>query len=344
MLKVDFQKIQKDLLKDLSEREKDVIERRFGLKKKEKESLESIGKSYGICRERVRQIEEKTLEEIRKKIDTPFYQNIFKKILDHLIKKGGVEREDLLLIELGGENFKNYIFFLIKLSEILKIRKETDKFFSLFYHSEEDLKKAEDTINFFIDFFKKEKKTLTEKEILKIFKEQKGQILKKEILLNYFSLSKEISRGPRGDFGLISWPEINPRGVKDKAFLVFKIMKRPLHFREVANLINTIKLEKPISEKKVLPATVHNELIRDKRFVLVGRGLYALKEWGYEEGFVKDIIFKILKESKKPLPKEEIIEKVLSQRIVKENTILLNLQNKKYFIRDDKGRYTIKEI
>jgi len=93
-----------------------------------------------------------------------------------------------------------------------------------------------------------------------------------------------------------------------------------------------------------LVQTVHNELIKDSRFVLVGRGIYALEEWGYYPGQVKDVILRVLREERKPITKEEILEKVLEQRLVKENTILLNLSNKKYFERDVQGKYKVKEI
>jgi hypothetical protein len=65
-----------------------------------------------------------------------------------------------------------------------------------------------------------------------------------------------------------------------------------------------------------------------------------LREWGYEPGQVKDVIIKILKENG-PLTKKEILERVLKQRLVKENTILLNLNNKKYFLKDSQGKYKI---
>ena len=51
----------------------------------------------------------------------------------------------------------------------------------------------------------------------------------------------------------------------------------------------------------------------------------------------------VLSDSKTPLTKEEILQKVSQQRMVKENTILLNLNNKKYFAKDSGGRYNIKE-
>ena len=87
-------------------------------------------------------------------------------------------------------------------------------------------------------------------------------------------------------------------------------------------------------------ATTHNELIKDPRFVLVGRGLYALSEWGYMSGVVKDVIRNVI-EKNGPLTKKEVIEKVLKERYVKENTILVNLQNPKYFKKDKEGKYSI---
>ncbi len=146
-------------------------------------------------------------------------------------------------------------------------------------------------------------------------------------------VSKKIQKNKEDLFGLKDWPEINPKGIKDRAYLVFKKIEKPLHFAEVANLIEGSQIQ-----------TVHNELIRDSRFVLVGRGIYALTEWGYYSGQVKDVISKVLKETGKPLTKEEVLERVLKQRLVKENTILLNLSNKNYFLRDPQGRYMVKEI
>ena len=139
-------------------------------------------------------------------------------------------------------------------------------------------------------------------------------------------------------YGLKGWLEINPRGVKDKAYLVLKKQNKPLHFRDITEFID--KLPFPF-ERQAHTATVHNELIKDQRFVLVGRGLYALKEWGYEPGVVKDIIYKTLKESKQPLTKQEILERVSKQRFVKPNTIALNLQNSDCFVKDQEGKYRI---
>ena len=120
--------------------------------------------------------------------------------------------------------------------------------------------------------------------------------------------------------------------MRDYAFLVIRKHGSPIHFREVAKQITTM------FNKKAHVATTHNELIKDPRFVLVGRGLYALAEWGYTPGVVRDVIRTVL-EKNGPLSKEEVIDKVMKERYVKENTIVVNLQNPKYFRRDKDGKY-----
>ncbi|MEK7176190.1 MAG: hypothetical protein AAB695_02330, partial [Patescibacteria group bacterium] len=127
-------------------------------------------------------------------------------------------------------------------------------------------------------------------------------------------------------------PAIRIKGVRDYAYLAVKRHGEPMHFSEVAQAIGTL------FSKKAHIATTHNELIKDPRFVLVGRGLYALSEWGYMSGVVKDVIRKII-EKEGPLTREKIVEKVLKERYVKENTILVNLQNSKYFKKDKDNHY-----
>lgn len=84
---------------------------------------------------------------------------------------------------------------------------------------------------------------------------------------------------------------------------------------------------------------IHNELIKDGRFVLIGRGIYALKEWGYSKGTVSDIIAQVLKTAGEPMHRDEIVKKVLEKRQVKETTVLLNLQSKPQFKRTKKATY-----
>ena len=321
----NYSKICADLISDLKEREKEVISRRFGLNGKTRETLESIGQDFGITRERVRQIQMVAMEKIKPKLSQ--YQKVFQYFREYFKKFGNLRKEETALFELGGENWKDEVYFLLSLQKPFQRLGENNDFYSFWLIDKDSLKPAKETINFLFQKLQKLGKPLAKKE-LSSFLPLEETVWDKRFISSILEISKKIQKNPEGLYGLKDWPEINPRGIKDKAYLVFKKIGKPLHFTDIAKLI----------EGSHLP-TVHNELIKDSRFVLVGRGIYALSEWGYTPGEVKEVIFKILNESQKPLKKEEILEKVLSQRLVKENTILLNLSNKKYFSRDSQGRY-----
>ena len=321
----DYKKICSGLLKDLPKRQREVLSRRFGLKSKERETLESVGKSFGVTRERIRQIENDGFLRLKFKIKEN--QKVLQYFKDFLRKEGGLKRENTLLAELGGERQKNQVYFLLSLSQDFQRMGEAEDFYPLWALDRNSIERAKKTAISLSSKIRKIGRPLTLEELNKI------NSLNLKALSSYLEASKKIEMNQDGLFGLKEWPEINPRGVKDKAYLIFKKQEKPLHFTKVAGLIDS-----------ALPQTVHNELIKDPRFVLVGRGIYALKEWGYQEGAVKDVIKNILEEKGKPLSREEILNKVLEQRLVKENTVLLNLSNRKYFQKDSRGLYQIREI
>jgi len=332
MIKINYIQICSKILKTLSPRQKEVILRRFALQATafpgeggdKRETLESIGKDLDITRERVRQIEKDGF--LRLKPEIKKYQRIFNYFKDCLKKTGNLRKEESLLLELAGRRLQNEVYFLLTLGEDFERFGETKDFYSLWTIDQKSWNLAQKIIDSVYEKFKKAGKPLKLEELIK------SKFLSSEILTSYLEISKKIQRNAENFWGLKDWPEINPKRIKDKAYLVFKKEQKPLHFTQVANLIGL-----------ALPQTVHNELIKDSKFVLVGRGIYALKEWGYEEGVVKDVILNILKTAGRPLKKEEILEKTLKQRLVKENTVFLNLSNKKYFLRTSEGFYTIRE-
>lgn len=338
----DYQEISKELLKGLDPRQKEIIARRFGLLKRERETLESIGKSYGLTRERVRQIQNFSLAKIKERAEK--FQDIFDYFKERFVFWGNLKREDRVIENFGGEKFANQILFLLTLAQPFERKREDEEFYTLWLSQRESLFLAKRIIDWLEDFFKKEKRPFPFEELFETAKKKNPSLksFQENAFISFIEATKKIEEGPTGYLGLSYWPEIVPRGVRDRAYLALKEKKTPLHFREITNFINEKLLQpREKTQKMALCQTVHNELIKDQRFVLVGRGIYALREWGFEDGTVKEIILKILQKKKKPLSKEEILEEVLKQRLVKENTILLSLSDKNYFQKTPQGKYWI---
>jgi len=341
MKKINFNPnvISKKLLDSLDDRPKRILEERFGLVSLKPRTLESIGQEYGITRERVRQIESFALNKIRKSDEYLRLFEAFNELKDHIDERGSVVQEDDFITSLvKKDQDKNYLFFLLVTGDPFERLKED----SHFKHSwTTDLNKAEIIRDILKNLHSEitHKDILSEKEIVSSFanylKNHLNETLSENTVLSILRVSKRVAPNALGEWGLSVSPYVRPRGMRDYAFLVMRRHGNPMHFTEVAKAI-TDAFDRPAHVQ-----TVHNELIKDNaRFVLVGRGLYALKEWGYQGGVVKDVIMKILEENG-PLSKEDVIKRVLKERYVKENTILVNLQNSKFFKKDKQGCYTL---
>ncbi|MBI2003494.1 MAG: hypothetical protein HYS78_00730 [Parcubacteria group bacterium] len=342
--KANFINSVSEILKSLNPRTQDIISRRFGFKTGNVETLESIGKKYKITRERVRQIEEAALRELRKNFDGFNLGGQVMKIKAVLQSYGNVLREDFLFHEFSGSGqyskFNGAMVFLMTISNGFQHESESDDYYAAwtvkdpFY-----IDKAKEATARMIQALKKQNSAVPEAELVSFFsKVTQEDSSDKKIILSYLSLNKALGKNIFGEFGLASWPQIRPKGIKDKAYLVLKRTGQPLHFRKIAETINSYKFD----SKRANFQTVHNELIKDKRFVLVGRGLYALCEWGYEAGTVKDVLANLLKKSG-PMSKDKIIAKTAEARFVKPNTIVLNLQDKRLFKKDERGFYSLVE-
>lgn len=338
MKKINYPQIYAKLTKGLSQKTKDIFSRRFGIKSKTPETLELIGDSMGITRERVRQIEEAGFNFVKKQ-NKETLDGIFAEFADYFRSNGEFKKEEIVLEELGGKSSKPYVLFLLTLgNQFSKVCEKKD--FHYFWSTMPDAKnKVDQTLKVLVSALQKIGTPVSKKEFLSEVSAKCG--LPEKALFSYLEVSKKIQDNKEGKIGLIDWPEIKPRGVKDKSFLVFKKHQKPLHFTKVAELIDQLGCNQP--NKKTFPQTVHNELIKDQRFVLVGRGTYALKEWGYEPGTIKDVIKNILELKNQPVAKEEIVKEVLTKRLVAPNTVLMNLNNKKYFVKDEQGKYFLRK-
>lgn len=336
--KEQFNKITQKVLQDLSSREKTVLERRFGLNEGEGETLESIGETFDVTRERIRQIEANAFSNLEDKKEDSEVKSVFANIDQHLENKGGLHKEENMLASLGKE-YKNHVRFLLTLADRFNYFSGDEEFDSFWYNREEVDQEARKILKDTEKELEEEGKALDEEEFSKLAESHEAQT---ETFLSSMEATKRIGKGPLGGYGLVDWLQVNPSGVRDRAYLALKKKDKPLHFRKIAEVASDLEGDY-CEKKKVLPQTVHNELIRDSRFVLVGRGLYALKDWGYKEGTVKEIIADTLQSSNSPLSKDEVVAKTKEQRLVKKSTILLNLNNADYFDKNEEGRYKLKK-
>ncbi|MBI2582806.1 hypothetical protein HYV98_00930 [Candidatus Azambacteria bacterium] len=333
-----------ELLKGLASRTREVIEKRFGLKDGRRWTLESIGQQFGITRERVRQIEADGLRTLRRAEALAKAAPLFAFTEDILKRSGGLREEGKLYEELSGalgekKPLKQELAFLLTLSEKFSRLPEEDDVKSLWCLEKQAVGKARDALKNVEKELNRVGAPVAASGLEEILSAQAKVFFgSPNVGRGLLEVSTRIAANPFGEYGLKQWSVITPRGVRDKAYLVLKKEGKPLHFRMVSERINAAGF----SNRKAHPQTVHNELIKDQRFVLVGRGMYGLKEWGYEPGTVREVMLTLFKKAQKPLTREEVLSRVLEKRFVKENTILLNLQNRKYFLRTADGRYTLK--
>lgn len=330
--------VTKRLLSVLTKRGQDVVVNRYGLGPTgAKMTLDAIGKKYGITRERVRQIENHSLALIRKSKEYKESQAALDELKAIIIELGGIVAEKDLLKHLAKDlPTQNHLNFLLVVGEQF-IREKEDEDFRHRWSVDPELSKKIQTALKRLYSGLSDDELVLESDLINDFLEEVKDVNEKykneEVIKRWLSISHKIGKNPLGEWGKTDSPNVNAKGMRDYAFLVIRKHGSPIHFKEVAKAITQY------FDKKAHVATTHNELIKDPRFVLVGRGLYALAEWGYMSGVVKDVIRKII-EKEGPLTKDEIVKKVLKERYVKENTILVNLQNNKFFKKDKEGKYS----
>jgi hypothetical protein len=330
--------ITKELLSGLPDRVRKVLIDRFGLQGSGKgRTLEAIGKEYGITRERIRQIESGGIASVR---ESEGYEN-HSRTLDELKKViqelGSVLSETTILNTIPKSDAeRNHVLFILTVGHHFTDKRE-DADFHRRWHVDGSL--AESVENALVELYEAIDPSvlLPEDEFLTQFAHAlKSAGIKnrdEETMRRWLLISKRLGRNPLGEWGRTESPHVRIKNTRDFAFLTLKRHGSPMHFTEVAKGI------RDLFKREAHPATTHNELIKDGRFVLVGRGLYALKEWGYAPGVVREVIRGVL-ERGGTLSRDEIIDRVKRERYVKDATIVVNLQHSE-FKRTPEGKYTL---
>src|SRR4051812_7274275 len=337
---VRIESIVREILQTIErEREREIISRRFGLFDR-RETLEQIGELLGITRERVRQLEKAVITRLKASASKGEFANVLtvqEMLVQELHGMGMAARVSDLSAKLTKDNSKidqAQVSFIALLCPKLTVVEEND----FYYHavgiaSEYEKSTLKDQVNEVVDAIKKIGEPTTIDKV--------AEAVKNKSVANVRALatiSKQVAT-LNGRWGLIKWPMVNPKNIRDKIYVILKENGKHMHFNEIADAIKASDFKR----KDVTTQAIHNELIKDKRFVLIGRGIYALKEWGYEKGTVADIITDVLKAAGEPLRRDEIVKRVLKSRFVKETTILLNLQGKPQFKRVAKATYALAE-
>lgn len=329
----------KRLISVLPTRNLDVITRRYGLgENTDRMTLEAIGDIYHITRERVRQIENFALATIKKSEVFKKESTVFAELHKLVVSMGGVVCEEDFLMHISKDpSTQNHLYFLLVLGNEFRREKEDEHFRHRWIVDDKTSMKVHDALRTLYESLSADD-LIPEGELvatfLKHLKDVSDAYKNEEVTKRWLTLSKTISKNPMGEWGRVESHNVSARGMRDYAYLVLRKHGSPMHFTEVAKSISRI------FKKKAHIATCHNELIKDPRFVLVGRGLYALSSWGYERGIVKDVITRVLKKEG-PLSKKDIIDHVLKERHVKENTVFVNLQDSKLFKKTKEGKYAL---
>jgi hypothetical protein len=331
----DYKHATEQILGELKrDRDRQIIARRFSFGLKRRQTLEKIGRDFNITRERVRQIEKAALTKMRES-GSPYISNANQALQELIVNRGGVTLMADLADQLNAEEGDiYYLVFLALLASGVDVIEDDDRLrlsvgISPIYSRNQLVQLIQEI-------------TRTIKEIGKPVTVAKLQTklpsqLETATLEQLMLVSKDLSE-LEGKWGLSTWPSVNPRSIRDRTYLVLTHHGRPLHFADIAHHVRNLGKTK----RDVTMQAVHNELIKDERFILIGRGIYALAEWGYTPGTVADIIAGVLREEQ-PLHKDEIVRRVLAKRQVKTTTIVLNLQEKPQFVRTTKATYRLKE-
>ena len=339
------QNITEELFMVLSEKERNIITKRFSLNLSGKRTLEQIGQEYNITRERVRQIEKNAISKLRRTSAQTKLSDVFEATREIVSQNGGIISEAKLLKSISkvipSEDFSSELLVLsFEINPILGKIKKSKQYVKSWFISEKVTKSEILKINAIGEKILKENGSIIEEnEFLNALQEQAKASMKistsKSLLVAALEIGRKVKKVKEG-FGLTQWRTVQPKSIKDKALIVLRRSNAPMHFRKIADEIAETEFDK----KNVTIQAVHNELIRYEDFVLIGRGIYALKEWGYSEGTVKDVIVDVL-QKEGPLNKSKIIEEVLKRRQVKVGTISLNLQKYPEFKRVGRAVYSL---
>jgi hypothetical protein len=280
-----------ELFSDVDERTMNVISRRYGLLDGEAETLASIGESYNVTRERIRQIQSKAIKRFGRKISSKRYEPTLLLIEENIRNHSHIitdEEADILVPEIIKSKKYDGSSVMNLLCDLGLYKTCNLKGFTYYTVKSDHLEPAL-LIPSVIKLLKRSSKPISMENLINEVKKNKKVNAKPEILSAV--LIKVGETDPRIE--QISNQYILSRSTTSRNIaLITKILEDeniPLHFTEIASRVND-QLPKSLS---LDVRRIHGILIESDCFSHTGqRGTYALTLWGFR----KDSTLQIAKE------------------------------------------------
>ncbi|MFC1625870.1 DNA-directed RNA polymerase subunit alpha C-terminal domain-containing protein [Patescibacteria group bacterium] len=329
-------------------RSMDILKRRYGLGTGEKETLEEIGKSYGVTRERIRQIQKRAVKKIQHPSTKGRLQTIG--LVEEMMYKNGIVLSDYEADSLVPKYFDNTSYdgssFLDLLSDIGWVQKNRIGDVNLYAPkniiSKTNISKLTDEI---YDFIKNEKKLIPIEVIITHFKEKYYDVVNNanlsQLILRLCRLDPRIEEKLPNKLGLYSsHPSV--RDWRNHMVDILSNENTPLHFTEICEEVNAIL--RLMGDKRLDVRRVHSILIENVEFSHTGvRGTYGLTKWGLRKEMTPVLVEEILEKSGRPLHWRQIYNYVKKYKDTKEANILAILNSNEKFMKHGHGEYVLKK-
>ncbi len=333
------------LLSYLTKKEKEVVIKRYGINGEEITTLAAIGDKMSLTRERIRQIQVQAIKKLQRAVKSSDILLLNEQISDFIEASGGIVNEEDLFKYVDEifpddlSSIKNEILLITEFDKDIRHEHNKVDFRPHFRSKKIKFRQIKETSYLAIKALKAEKNVISKDELCQHIQDKYSDtydLNDNQTIIASLKLDRRLR--DHGDcFSLLAWRHVNPRTLFDKIVFVLNEKNKPMHFRDIADAM----VQKSLRKKNSSIQAIHNELIGNSMFVLIGRGTYALKDWGYKEGTVSEVIESILAEEG-PLSLNDLTEKVLQRRKVKEVTVQVNLNSKKeIFKKNSDGHYEL---
>lgn len=336
-----------DVMQYCKPKEQFVLVKKFWLQDGKEIPLQQIWNEFGMTRERIRQIENQALMRFRRLIiNNDKYLKIIEAAKEILNSNGWLMSWDKLISlvieskvsDLSWQELKIVLLSDFDITPLTRNRILINCFYIDPLHENLISDIATYIQEYFIKNENPEQNIYSFIDHLKAIYEVKYPdvhfLTSNEFYQNLFEIVSEVASFD-GHLWSIRSAKVNPKTIKSKILYVFSVINKPMHYAEMTNKIIEFFPWKPV---KI--STVHNEMVKSRDvFVNIGLGIYAPKARGFAGGVVKEILIRVMKKLGRAAPIKEITQRVLKEKMVSPNTVLLNLHKYKNLFKKNEQWY-----